>query len=164
MGEIKVWKCDLDDMSVSLLASTNIDCRPTCLSLLDKSQCGTSQQSTPTLSIEKQQAARLAARIEALESLKPRSYVAIEYDENDDGNDVNDESEYETSEAETEPSISDSDETYDNDEDFDQEEDEDEPERLTSKKKQPQAKPKDGSSTKRKQDAPKQTHSKRAKK
>lgn len=140
-------------MHVSLLACTNIDCRPTCLSLLDNSQFGKSQKSTPTLSIDKQQSARLAARIEALESLKPRSYVAIEYDENDENGENDDESEYVTSDSETQPSNSDSDETYENDDDSEQEEEEDEPKRKSSKK----------SPTKRTQAAPKQTHSKRAK-
>ncbi|TDG40000.1 hypothetical protein AWZ03_013577 [Drosophila navojoa] len=169
MGEIKAWKCDVYNKRVSLLACTNIDCRPTCLSLLDSSQFDKSQESTPTQSIGKQQTARLAARIEALESQKPRSYVAIEYDENDNENNENDEnneddeddeSEYVSSDPESEPS--DSDETYENDEDSELDEDEDEPERKTSKK-QSQAKLKKGSPTKRKQAAPKQTNSKRAK-
>ncbi|XP_017869738.1 PREDICTED: p21-activated protein kinase-interacting protein 1-like [Drosophila arizonae] len=151
-GEIKAWKCNVDKMHVSLLACTNIDCRPTCLSLLDNSQFGKSQKSTPTLSIDKQQAARLAARIEALESLKPRSYVAIEYDENDENEENDDESEFVTSDTETEPSNSDSDVTYENDDDSEQEEEE-EPKRKSSKK----------SPTKRTQAAAKQTHSKRAK-
>ncbi|EDW62864.2 p21-activated protein kinase-interacting protein 1-like [Drosophila virilis] len=80
VGEIKVWSCDLPGKQLSLITSASIDCRPTCMSLLDTTQFSRQHEDTRDR-IDKQKTARIAARIEALESLRNRSYVSIEYDE-----------------------------------------------------------------------------------
>lgn len=145
----------MDEKELSLITSTNIDCRPTCLSLLDTSQFAKPQESTQVKSTEKQKAARLAARIEALESLRPRSYVSIEYDENENASEAL--SNGDASDYESDPSSFDSDQS-----------DEEEQEIKTAKKqKRPNAKSKEGPSVeiaKRKKGMPDQTYPKRAKK
>ncbi|KAH8247956.1 hypothetical protein KR038_010867 [Drosophila bunnanda] len=81
-GEIKLWRCCLDKRELEELASTNIDCRPTGLGLLDLSQFGNAHPQTervkaldkPAVEAQTSQSAKVPA---------PRGFVTIEFEQDE---------------------------------------------------------------------------------
>ncbi|KAH8289393.1 hypothetical protein KR054_004565 [Drosophila jambulina] len=85
-GEIKVWLCSLEKRELEELATTNIDCRPTGLGLLDLSQFGNARNvQTKRIKVEDK---KPAAKAESNESVKvlpaPRGFVTIEYEQDEE--------------------------------------------------------------------------------
>ncbi|KAH8244861.1 hypothetical protein KR032_001665 [Drosophila birchii] len=81
-GEIKVWRCSLDSRELEELASTNIDCRPTGLGLLDLSKFDNARGQTKRIKVEDKQAAK-AQTSQAAKVPAPRGVVAIEYEQDE---------------------------------------------------------------------------------
>ncbi|XP_017074445.1 p21-activated protein kinase-interacting protein 1-like [Drosophila eugracilis] len=82
-GEIKVWNVDLEKRELAEIASTNMDCRPTGLGLLDLSQFGNAR---PVLEQRIKVEKKPKAKAEAGQSAKPvaqRGFVTIEYDQDE---------------------------------------------------------------------------------
>ncbi|EDV47025.1 p21-activated protein kinase-interacting protein 1-like [Drosophila erecta] len=81
-GEIKVWKTDIETRKLEEIASTNMDCRPTGLGLLDLSQFGNVRpveqrikaEKKPKTNVEPGQSAKPAA---------PRGFVTIEFEQDE---------------------------------------------------------------------------------
>lgn len=86
-GEIKIWSCNIEEKQLKQIASGNIDCRPTCLGLLDTKQFGKPSQTQRNADSAKQQVQKPQQQPQTskqddaeLELLKPRTFVSIEYD------------------------------------------------------------------------------------
>ncbi|KAH8306610.1 hypothetical protein KR018_011541, partial [Drosophila ironensis] len=81
-GEIKVWSCNLEKRKLVEIACTNIDCRPTCLGLLDLTQFGNARpQQKPLLEKELQAKLPSTAAVGAGSKLPAAGgFVTIEYD------------------------------------------------------------------------------------
>ncbi|KAH8338157.1 hypothetical protein KR059_010593 [Drosophila kikkawai] len=78
-GEIKVWRCSLDKQKLTELASTNIDCRPTGLGLLDLSKFGNVRAQMKPIKVED----KAAPMAETPKVPTPRGYVTIEYEQDE---------------------------------------------------------------------------------
>ncbi|KAH8420330.1 hypothetical protein KR009_009252 [Drosophila setifemur] len=81
-GEIKVWRSDLEKRELEEIASTNIDCRPTSLGLLDLSQFGNARAQPKLIKSE----AKSTAKAETSKPAKPaapRGFVTIEYEQDE---------------------------------------------------------------------------------
>ncbi|ALC49741.1 CG9123 [Drosophila busckii] len=82
-GELKVWRCNVEERELELIVSFNINCRPICVGLLDTSFTSTAKEPAakvndePAAQEEKEEAQSSAE----LELLKPRSFVSIEYED-----------------------------------------------------------------------------------
>ncbi|EDX01763.1 uncharacterized protein Dyak_GE16055 [Drosophila yakuba] len=103
-GEIKVWKVDKETRKLEEIASTNMDCRPTGLGLLDFSQFGNVRPVEQRIKVEK----KPKAKSEPGQSAKPagsRGFVTIEYEQDEKLEDEkeDDEEEEEKKEAVTTP-------------------------------------------------------------
>lgn len=86
-GEIKIWSSNIEEKQLKQIASGNIDCRPTCLGLLDTKQFGKPSQTQRNADSAKQQVQKPQQQPQTskqddaeLELLKPRTFVSIEYD------------------------------------------------------------------------------------
>ncbi|XP_004529807.1 p21-activated protein kinase-interacting protein 1-like [Ceratitis capitata] len=101
-GEMKAWRLDIDKRKLSHLCTTNIGCRPTCLSILDLTQFGDNYglQNDDKDDIK-------PTNVTIKKGVKPpeRGIVTIEYDdEEEEGEkeeDENEESESEDNDSET---------------------------------------------------------------
>ncbi|XP_034471901.1 p21-activated protein kinase-interacting protein 1-like [Drosophila innubila] len=88
-GEIKIWSPDIDEKSLTQIASVNIDCRPTCLALLDLNQFGNVPKADHSGDPGKQQQPDSRNQPEEeqeeenrdMDLIKPRSFVSIEYEQ-----------------------------------------------------------------------------------
>ncbi|XP_017473558.1 PREDICTED: p21-activated protein kinase-interacting protein 1-like isoform X3 [Rhagoletis zephyria] len=82
-GEMKAWKVSVDKKKFTPLCTTNIGCRPTCLSILDLTQFG-DEYATKSASDDDTKQTSIATRNS--EKQPERGVVTIEYEE--DENDV----------------------------------------------------------------------------
>ncbi|KAL7745602.1 hypothetical protein ACLKA6_009824 [Drosophila palustris] len=88
-GEIKIWSPDIDEKSLNEIASVNIDCRPTCLALLDLNQFGKAPPAHRSGDPGKQQQPEARSQedeeqdedSQEIDLVKPRSFVSIEYEQ-----------------------------------------------------------------------------------
>ncbi|KAH8317539.1 hypothetical protein KR074_012495 [Drosophila pseudoananassae] len=81
-GELKVWKANVEKRELEEIASTNIDCRPTSLGLLDLSQFGNARPQEQRIKIE----AKAKGKAESSDAAKPaapRGFVTIEYEQDE---------------------------------------------------------------------------------
>ncbi|XP_016973487.1 p21-activated protein kinase-interacting protein 1-like [Drosophila rhopaloa] len=81
-GEIKAWRIDLEKRELEEIASTNMDCRPTGLGLLDLSQFGNARPLEQRIKVE----SKAKAKAEPGQSSKPaapRGFVTIEYEQDE---------------------------------------------------------------------------------
>ncbi|XP_062139598.1 p21-activated protein kinase-interacting protein 1-like [Drosophila sulfurigaster albostrigata] len=87
-GEIKMWSTEIEEQQLNLIASVNIECRPTCLALLDLKQFGKKVAAVKPLQQTKQvseegdeEQDEEEEEDEDIALMKPRSFVSIEYDQ-----------------------------------------------------------------------------------
>ncbi|XP_023031022.1 p21-activated protein kinase-interacting protein 1-like [Drosophila willistoni] len=87
-GELKLWSCDLEKQELNILATSNLDCRPTCLGLLDLAQFGNKTKEdvapTPVKGATNNKAANNKQNKSAENpesSAKARGFVTIEYEQ-----------------------------------------------------------------------------------
>ncbi|KAH8387678.1 hypothetical protein KR093_008643 [Drosophila rubida] len=86
-GEIKAWSADVEEQQLSLIASVNIECRPTCMTLLDLKKCGKKAESVrqpqprKPISEEEDEDEEEEAEDEQIALMKPKSFVSIEYEQ-----------------------------------------------------------------------------------
>ncbi|EDV95439.1 p21-activated protein kinase-interacting protein 1-like [Drosophila grimshawi] len=135
-GELKVWQFpSVADKKLQLLAEANIDCRPTCLALLDLQQCGKQQQEPqhdkqlPESRLDsrqpKEQQPAMATR---------RGFVSIEFDQQAKDDEENSENSPVSAEEEAESDDAESDDAESDEEESDEvESDEEEDERQAQK-------------------------------
>nr|XP_016924056.1 p21-activated protein kinase-interacting protein 1-like [Drosophila suzukii] len=79
-GEIKVWTIDLEKRELEEIASTNMDCRPTGLGLLDLSQFGNARPVEQRIKVEKKPKATTETS-QTAKPAAPRGFVTIEYEQ-----------------------------------------------------------------------------------
>ncbi|XP_017050953.1 p21-activated protein kinase-interacting protein 1-like [Drosophila ficusphila] len=89
-GEIKVWTPNIEKRTLKEIASTNMDCRPTGLGLLDLSQFGNARPVEQLIKVEKKPKAKGESGQSAIPPA-PRGFVTIEY-EQDEKQEVEEES------------------------------------------------------------------------
>ncbi|KAH8284274.1 hypothetical protein KR044_008210 [Drosophila immigrans] len=87
-GEIKVWTANIEEQQLEEIASVNIECRPTCLTLLDLKQCGKKEQPNveafkprKDIAEKEDEEDEEEEEDEDIALMKPRSFVSIEYDQ-----------------------------------------------------------------------------------
>lgn len=78
-GEIKIWTCNTEEKKLKQIACGNIDCRPTCMGLLDTKQFGKPKQTQSNADIAKQQVQK-PQQSEASNQDDARTFVSIEYE------------------------------------------------------------------------------------
>ncbi|XP_061401070.1 p21-activated protein kinase-interacting protein 1-like [Musca vetustissima] len=124
-GEIKVWQIVQNKQKIKEIASTNIGCRPTCLSVLDLEQFGSSYVISSTIE-EVKDIKPIKPKVKPV----PRGVVTIEYDEEDDSKADNneDEEEEESEDDDNDDSENDADSVAEEDNDNAEEEENDDDE------------------------------------
>ncbi|XP_017115031.1 p21-activated protein kinase-interacting protein 1-like [Drosophila elegans] len=81
-GEIKVWRIDLEERELEEIASTNMDCRPTGLGLLDLGQFGNARPLGQSIKVESKPKAK-AEPGQTTKPAAPRGFVTIEYEQDE---------------------------------------------------------------------------------
>ncbi|XP_073827954.1 p21-activated protein kinase-interacting protein 1-like [Musca autumnalis] len=122
-GEIKVWQIIPNKQKLKEIASTNIGCRPTCLSVLDLEQFGANYVISNTIE-EVKDVKPAKPRVKPV----PRGVVTIEYDNEDDtkaNSDDDDEEDEEADEDNDTENDADSAAEEGNDDDAEEEDDDD---------------------------------------